>query len=75
MNNSELLAKTLIILKNKKAGKKIIKDFTNFVFKYEELREAFLLTYPEEADNVGSNECSRNQKSTNRPFLLPNKSG
>lgn len=41
--NSELLAKVLAILRNKKAGKRICKDFANFFFEFEDTRKAFLL--------------------------------
>jgi len=52
MNNSELLKKTLIILKNKKAGKKITKNFTRFLIEYEDLRKSYHLTFPEKSPNI-----------------------
>lgn len=52
MSNSELLKKTLIILKNKKAGKKITKDFTRFLIEYEDLRKSYHLTFPEKSPSI-----------------------
>ena len=45
-NKSELLAKVLFVLKNKKAGKNIVRDFTQFVIEYEELKKSFNTAFP-----------------------------
>ena len=65
-NNSELLKKTLIILKNKKSGKKIIKDFTRFLINFEEIKESFHLTFPEISSNLSEHERNNNQTHSRR---------
>ena len=52
-SNSILLRKALDFLKQKKAGKKTIKDFTRFLAEYEDLRKSFHLTFPETPDKIG----------------------
>ena len=49
-----MLQKVLIILKNKKAGKKIIKQFGNFIQDYKETRDLFHLTFPENPTNIST---------------------
>jgi len=58
MNNSELLKKTLIILKNKKAGKIMVREFTRFIIEFEDTKKSFNLTFPEICSNI---EEARNQ--------------
>jgi len=67
MNNSELLRKTLKILKDKKAGKAIIRDFTQFLINFEEIKKQFHLTFPENPDSLHtcgtiSNESTQQTK-------------
>jgi len=42
-----LLSKVLKILKYKKAGKKVIKHFSNFRRDFEDTKKSFRLTFPE----------------------------
>jgi len=51
-HNSLLLSKVLIILRDKKAGKKVIKEFTDFIAKYESLKKEFYLTFPENSGKI-----------------------
>lgn len=63
VSNTKLLEKVLIILKNKKAGKKVIKDFTNFLFRFKETRESFWLTFPEKPATISADESVSQKKS------------
>lgn len=47
MSNSELLSKVLTILRQKKVGKRTIKEFSQFRQDFEETRKSFHLEYPE----------------------------
>jgi hypothetical protein len=47
MNNSQLLKKVSEFLRNKKAGKKINKQFADFIRQYEDLKQSFHSTFPE----------------------------
>jgi hypothetical protein len=60
MDNSELLLKVLTILRNKKAGKKVIKQFDQFRLDYEDTKKSFHLTFPESSDILES-DGNRNQ--------------
>jgi len=52
LNNSQILEKVLIILKNKKAGKKIVKNFNQFFIDFQNLKKEFHLTFPEKPDSI-----------------------
>jgi hypothetical protein len=59
----KLLEKVLIILKNKKAGKKVVKDFANFLFRFKETRESFWLTFPEKSATISADESISQKES------------
>jgi hypothetical protein len=45
--NLKLLNKVLLVLRQKKAGKKMIKDLNNFIYLFKETARAFHEAYPE----------------------------
>jgi len=47
MSNSEILSKVLLVLRNKKVGKKITKQFDQFIRDYNDLKKTFYFTFPE----------------------------
>tara|TARA_R110000868_G_scaffold20883_1_gene87636 strand:- start:242 stop:418 length:177 start_codon:yes stop_codon:yes gene_type:complete len=52
LNNSKLLNQVFNILKYKKAGKKVVRDFNNFIIDYEDLKKSYHLTFPEVSSKV-----------------------
>lgn len=52
LNNSKLLNQVFNILKYKKAGKKVVRDFNNFIIDYEDLKKSYNLTFPEVSSKV-----------------------
>ena len=63
ISNIKLLEKVLIILKNKKAGKKVVKDFANFLFRFKETRDSFWLTFPEKPATLAPDESVSQKES------------
>jgi len=63
ISNIKLLEKVLIILKNKKAGKKVVKDFSNFLFRFKETRDSFWLTFPEKSATLAPDESVSQKES------------
>jgi hypothetical protein len=52
--NLKLLNKVLLVLRQKKAGKKMIKDFEGLIWEFKACSESFKATYPEvDAQNPG----------------------
>lgn len=60
MDNSELLTKVLILLRNNRVGKKTIRDFEQFRRDFEDTRKSFHLTFPEPSGNLDVDETIRN---------------
>jgi len=63
ISNIKLLEKVLIILKNKKAVKKVVKDFSNFLFRFKETRDSFWLTFPEKSATLAPDESVSQKES------------
>jgi hypothetical protein len=49
-----MLQKVLVILKSKKSGKKIIKQFGNFIQDFKETKDLFHLTFPEDSSKISA---------------------
>jgi hypothetical protein len=47
MSNSEILARVLTHLQQRKVGKRITRDFEQFVRNYEDAKRSFIATFPE----------------------------